>query len=111
TFAFGDSEPGVGFLCSRDKTGFKACSSPVVYPSNTRAAHTFRVQARDRAGNVSATTTYAWSVVKALEGGKPFSVSGSATGPLAPGFSSPLALTVTNPNSVAITVTELNVAV
>jgi hypothetical protein len=112
TFAFGDSEPGVSFLCSRDRARSKACKSPVVYPSNARGAHTFTVQAKDAAGNVSGATTYAWSVVKTVEeSGKPFTVAGSATGPLAPGFSSPLALTVTNPNNVAITVTDLNVSV
>jgi hypothetical protein len=112
TFAFGDSEPGVTFLCSRDRARAKACKSPIVYPSNGRGEHTFVVQAKDGAGNVSGTTTYKWSVVKKLEeSGKPFSVAGSATGPLAPGFSSPLALTVTNPNNVAITVTDLKVSV
>jgi hypothetical protein len=111
TFIFGDSEPGVSFRCSRDRARAKACSSPLTYASNSRATHTFAVRARDAAGNLSSPATYTWSVVKKLEGGKPFTVSGGATGPLAPGFSSPLALTVTNPNGVAITVTELHVAV
>jgi hypothetical protein len=112
TFVFGDTEPGVTFLCSRDRARSKACKSPVVYPRNGRGSHSFKVQAKDAAGNVSGTTTYVWSVVKTLEeSGKPFTVVGNATGPLAPGFSSPLALTVTNPNNVAITVTELNVSV
>ena len=111
TFTFGDAEPGVSFLCTRDGSRAKACTSPITYPSNSRATHTFTVQARDAAGNLSAIASATWSVVKVLEGGKPFSVSGTATSALSPGVSSPLALTVTNPNSVAITVTELNVAV
>jgi hypothetical protein len=111
-FVFGDSEPGVAFLCRRDNARFKACASPALYPSNARGAHLFAVQARDGAGNVSSITSYTWSVVKALEtSGKPFTVTGNATAPLAPGFSSPLAVTVKNPNNVAITVTELHVAV
>jgi hypothetical protein len=113
TFAFSDTEAGVSYLCARDGARATACTSPVTYPSNSRAAHKFTVQARDAAGNLSPVVTYIWSVVKALEetSGKPFTVSGSATSALAPGFSSPMALTVTNPNNVPITVTELNVAV
>ena len=112
TFSFRDSQAGVGFLCSRDHGRMIGCSSPITYPSNARGAHTFTVQARDGAGNLSPAATYTWSVVAKLEeSGKPFAVTGAATAPLAPGFSSPLALTVTNPNSVAITVTELQVAV
>lgn len=113
TFSFGDSQAGVTFLCARDRARAKSCTSPITYPSNSRSTHTFAVQALDAAGNLSAPSTYTWTVVKKLveEGGKPFTVTGNATGPLAPGFSSPLAVTVTNPNAVAITITELQVTV
>jgi len=112
TFSFRDGQAGVSFQCARDRGRMSACSSPITYASNARGPHTFTVQARDGAGNLSPAATYSWSVVQKLEeSGKPFTVTGAATAPLAPGFSSPLALTVTNPNGVAITVTELQVTV
>jgi hypothetical protein len=112
-FSFGDSEAGVNFLCARDRARAKTCTSPVTYTGNSRGTHTFTVQALDAAGNLSAPARYTWAVVKTVveESGKPFTVTGGATGSLAPGFSSPLALTVTNPNPVAITLTELQVTV
>jgi len=113
TFSFSDSQAGVSFLCARDHARAKSCTSPITYPSNSRSTHTFAVQALDAAGNLSTPSTYTWTVVKTVveEGGKPFTVTGNATGPLAPGFSSPLAVTVSNPNGVAITLTELQVTV
>jgi hypothetical protein len=113
SFSFTDSQAGVAFLCVRDRGRAKPCTSPITYPHNSRSTHTFTVEALDAAGNLSAPSTYTWKVVKAVveESGKPFAVAGNATGPLAPGFSSPLAVTVTNTNAVAITVTELQVTV
>ncbi len=102
----------MSFQCRLDRGRFKPCTSPAAYSKLARGTHTFQVLARDTAGNESGASVYSWSVVKAVEaGGKPFTVTGNATAPLAPGFSSPLAVTIKNPNSVAITVTELQVAV
>ncbi|MCW3032919.1 MAG: putative internalin [Solirubrobacterales bacterium] len=113
TFAFTDTESAAGFQCSRDKAKFKRCTSPLLYPSNSRGAHVFRVRATDAAGNLSTAATYSWTVVKAVKAtpGKPFTVTGNASGPLAPGISSPLLVTLHNPNSVPITLTALEVAV
>ena len=66
--------------------------------------------ARDAVGNLSAPATYSWTVVKTLEG-RPFTVAGSAAGPLAPGLSRAIAVTVSNPNNVPILVTSLSVSV
>jgi hypothetical protein len=106
TFVFSDSEAGVGFLCAKDDSKFTSCTSPKVYETVSQGEHTFFVQARDAAGNVSPATQHSWTVFT-----KTFSIEGKLSGTLAPGVSQPLALTVTNPNTKPITVTGLQVTV
>jgi len=113
SFAFSDSEPGVTLLCRRDGAKLASCASPTSYSGLTLGEHTFQAQARDAAGNLSASASYSWTIVKELpkEAGKPFTVSGNASGPLAPGVTRALAITVSNPNNVAISVTALTATV
>jgi hypothetical protein len=106
TFVFKDSEVGVSFLCAKDETKFSVCTSPKTYENASQGEHTFYVQARDAAGNVSAATPYSWSIFT-----KTFTIEGTLSGTLAPGVSQPLALTVTNPNTKPIIVTGLQVTV
>ena len=54
TFRFAASEPGSRFLCKLDRRRFRRCASPKTYTQLEPGAHTFRVKARDRAGNVDA---------------------------------------------------------
>jgi len=54
TFSFASSEPGSRFVCKLDNRRFKSCASPKTYKRLASGAHTFRVKARDRAGNVDA---------------------------------------------------------
>jgi hypothetical protein len=112
-FSFSDSEHGVTLLCRRDGARFEHCTSPTSYGGLSLGAHTFQVQARDAVGNTSAAATYSWTIVKEVTepAGKPFTVTGNASGPLAPGLTRSLAITLTNPNSVAITVTALSASV
>jgi hypothetical protein len=112
-FAFSDGEPGVTLLCRRDGARFDRCTSPTSYGSLSLGAHTFQVQARDALGNTSAAATYSWTIVKEVieAAGKPFTVTGNASGPLAPGLTRSLAITLSNPNNVAITVTALSASV
>jgi hypothetical protein len=63
SFSFSDSEAGVSFLCKLDAAPVSACTSPVSYPNLALGSHSFSVQANDAAGNVSAATSYAWSIV------------------------------------------------
>ncbi|MFI4990099.1 MAG: hypothetical protein ACHQHO_04185 [Solirubrobacterales bacterium] len=111
SFSFADVEHGVTLLCRRDGGRFDKCTSPLPYRSLSLGAHSFQVQARDAVGNTSASASYSWTIVKELpkEEGKPFTVSGNASGPLAPGMTQPLAITLSNPNNVTITVTALTV--
>jgi hypothetical protein len=113
SFSFSDSEHGVTLLCRRDGARFERCASPTSYGSLSLGAHTFQVQARDAVGNTSAAATFSWTIVKEVveAAGKPFTVAGNASGPLAPGLTRTLAIVLSNPNNVAITVTALSASV
>jgi hypothetical protein len=112
TFAFGDEEHGARLLCRRDGARFSTCTSAKTYTSLSLGAHRFEVEATDAVGNTSAPAGYSWTIAKTVEAsGKPFTVTGDASGSLAPGVTQPLAITLSNPNGVAIEVTSLTVAV
>jgi hypothetical protein len=112
TFVFGDAEHGARLLCRRDGARFNSCASPQSYASLSLGAHRFEVEAIDAVGNTSSPAGYSWTIAKTVEtSGKPFTVTGNASGPLAPGVSRALAVTVTNPNNVSIEVTALTVGV
>lgn len=55
TFHFSATESGATFECSWEGAAFSACTSPAIFQSLTEGSHTFRVRARDIAGNVDAT--------------------------------------------------------
>lgn len=62
TFTFTDAEAGVSFLCRLDAAAFAACTSPRSYSGLAQGSHTFRVKARDAAGNESSETSWTWTV-------------------------------------------------
>jgi hypothetical protein len=63
SFTFSSTEGGATFECSRDGASFSACTSPTSFQALSEGSHTFRVRARDAAGNVDATpASYSWSV-------------------------------------------------
>jgi hypothetical protein len=109
TFAFTDTEAGAGFECRVDGAAYATCTSPIAYHGLSAATHHFDVRAFDGAGNRSAATGYDWKVSSTT--GLPFTVSGNLAGLLAPGLSGALNLTVSNPNSDPILVTQLTVTV
>jgi Bacterial Ig-like domain len=114
TFTFADGEQAARFLCRRDGSRFSACSSPQPYSSLPLGSHRFEVEAVDAVGNTSAPAGYTWTIVKEIAKeaeGKPFTVSGSASGPLSPGVTRALVITLSNPNNVTITVTALTATV
>ncbi|MGC1378683.1 MAG: AAA-like domain-containing protein [Anaerolineales bacterium] len=61
TFEF-TSPSAANFRCQLDLNSFAACISPVVYFTLPPGAHTFRIEAIDSKGNISAPLTYAWVV-------------------------------------------------
>ena len=64
TFNFTSTEEGSTFECSRDGASFAPCSSPRTYPGPLgNGAHSFRVRATDRAGNLDeAAARYDWTI-------------------------------------------------
>jgi uncharacterized protein YjiK len=62
TFSFSDTEAGVSFGCQVDGKAFSACSSPKKYTGLAVGSHTFSVEARDAAGNLSGVSTFTWTI-------------------------------------------------
>lgn len=62
TFSFTDGDATGVFLCSLDDDSFSSCTSPLTYDGLSAGSHTFRVKARDAAGNESPVTSYAWFI-------------------------------------------------
>ena len=62
TFAFTSSQSGVSFLCQLDSGAEATCTSPKNYSGLSEGSHTFRVKARDDAGNTSAPASHTWVV-------------------------------------------------
>jgi hypothetical protein len=109
TFTFTDHESGVGYECRLDD-GWSACSSPKTYAGLDPGRYTFSVRALDAVGNRSQPASFTWTITRVTN--RDFSISGSANALLYPGAPArPIVLTLTNPNSVAIYVTNLQVAV
>jgi hypothetical protein len=55
TFGFRSTERGSTFQCRLDRRTWRRCSSPTTYRGLAFGPHTFRVRARDAAGNVDPT--------------------------------------------------------
>jgi hypothetical protein len=63
SFSFSDTGGGVTFLCQLDEGGFTTCTSAKGYigPLN-EGSHTFKVKARDAAGNESDEASFTWTI-------------------------------------------------
>jgi hypothetical protein len=78
TFSF-FSEEGSSFECSLDEADFSSCNSPTTLEELPAGEHSFRVRARDRAGNVeSEPATYSWTRDLAVMEGSGCSAPGGA---------------------------------
>jgi hypothetical protein len=109
TFTFTDGEPGVRYECVLDDD-WSACSSPRTYAGLDPDRHSFSVRAVDAVGNHSRWASYSWTVTRQTN--RDFSITGNANALLYPGAPArPIALTLSNSNSVAIYVTSLQVTV
>jgi large repetitive protein len=107
-FAFADAvASGVAFQCDLDHRGWQTCTTPITYGALSPGAHTFGVRAT-QGSRVSAPAQYAWSVTSPTGG--PFTIRSSTIAPLYPGAAGrTIALTLANPNSSSITVTNLTI--
>ncbi len=62
SFAFASTESGATFKCLLDTGTEGVCTSPKSYTGLAEGAHTFKVKAVDRAGNVGTWVSSSWSV-------------------------------------------------
>jgi hypothetical protein len=63
SFSFGDTQAGVSFQCQLDGSGFSACTSPQNYAGPlSQGSHTFAVEAKDTAGNLSGAANFTWTI-------------------------------------------------
>lgn len=63
SFTFSSSDTTATFECRLDTAAFAACTSPYTYPNLADGSHTFIVQAKDPAGNVTATQpSFTWTI-------------------------------------------------
>jgi large repetitive protein len=63
SFTFTASETGSTFECSLDNAAFAACTSPRALSSLAPGAHSFRVRARDAAGNLDGSpAAHNWTI-------------------------------------------------
>lgn len=110
TFAWHDAEAGVTYECSKENGSFQPCSSPLTYQVATTndGQHQFAVRAIDAVGNVSEAASYKWKV----SAGSPsqFVIHGSVSG-LMIGVAKSVPLTIDNPNSVPIFISQLTFSV
>jgi hypothetical protein len=112
TFAW-SSQPAADvsrYECSQENGAWFTCTSPRTYTvaATNNGTHQFAVRAVDAAGNVSTSASYNWKVTQT--NGAPFQVTGSLSG-LTIGRTTPITITLTNPNTVAIYVTSLSVSI
>jgi hypothetical protein len=62
-FRFRDSRRGVRFLCSINRSSFRACTSPMHFRRLRPGTNVFRVRARTKSGAASSPTHYRWTVL------------------------------------------------
>lgn len=110
-FRYSDSEQDVSFWCGLDGGAYKACHDEHEYDHLASGAHTFCVDAKDQAGNLSAAACYTWQIGA---GAAAFTIAGSPLpgSLLYPGAPAVVInLVFTNPNASPITVQSVNVSV
>jgi hypothetical protein len=63
SFRFLDGRRGARFLCSVDRSAFRACHSPARFTHQRLGKHVFRVEARTASGVTSGPTRYRWTIL------------------------------------------------
>jgi hypothetical protein len=111
-FSF-DVQAGMEFQCALDSSDWRSCSSPAIYLGLSIGSHTFCVRSVSPTGIPSLPACTIWVVhgveqppVTSPPSGS-FTIAGDQPGLLAPGLGGPVPVTITNPQSFPITVTDL----
>lgn len=114
----GPAAPTRRFSCSLDEAGWTACRSPYVLTGLGLGPHALAVRALSRSGRPGPANSYSWRQIEPSPAEhqvdpKPFSIElRGQLDELFPGHPPQhLPLLITNPNSVAIEVTSLSVAI
>jgi hypothetical protein len=115
-----DVLPGLDFECMIDTSGWQPCSNPAVYVGLGTGSHTFCVRSVRQngvPGLPSCTTWFIHSPVQpAAAPPQPapptppagtFTISGNVSGLLSPGIGAAVPVTITNPLTFPLTVTDL----
>jgi hypothetical protein len=105
SFAFSDTQAGVSFVCSLDASTFTTCSDGQSYFGLVQGSHTFTVEAKDHSGNLSTTTSFAWTVDTT-----PPLISGVAAPPANANGWNNTAVTVSFTCSLAVTLPGIGIA-
>jgi large repetitive protein len=119
-FSF-DVPPGLDFECMIDASGWHQCSNPAIYVGLGTGRHTFCVRSVRQngvPGLPSCTTWFIHSPVQPAAAPSPtpvppvppagtFTISGNVPGLLSPGIGAPVPVTITNPLTFPLTVTDL----
>jgi hypothetical protein len=112
-----DGDGDVEFECSLDAGDWQTCASPVIYVGLALGPHTFCVRSLLPIGIPSTPTCTSWSISAPDQPAAPsppapgFTITGDQPAVLAPGLGGPVPVTITNPQSFPITVTDLVVTV
>ena len=108
---------GLEFECSLDSGAWETCTSPVIYVGLAAGRHTFCVRSLLPNGIPSTPSCTSWFIRSADQPATPspaptgFTITGDQPTVLAPGLGGPVPVTITNPQSFPITVSNLVVTV
>jgi hypothetical protein len=111
TFTMTDSESPITYKCSLDGSPYTSCTNPVTYNLISSGTHVFDAEPIDQLGNVGIYNEWKWTINGLSGSGQPFTISSGTVPTLYPGGAADtLDLSLTNPNSVTIYVTNLTSA-
>jgi hypothetical protein len=129
TFDFADGVAGVSYVCSLDSGPFRVCASPERVERLPAGRHLFTVTAKDATGQLSAPTSYAWTVSDRIpsrstadagnagssgnsgNAAAALSISGTSSKVFYPGTNYPIDLTFDNSSSASISVKSVTVTI
>ena len=115
-FTFGGAD-GLEFECSLDSSDWQPCTSPAMYVGLAAGRHAFCVRSLLPNGIPSTPSCTSWFIHSPEQAAIPaptpigFTITGDQPTVLVPGVGGPIPVTITNPQSFPITVTDLVVTV
>ncbi len=113
-----DVPPGMQFQCSLDQSGWQPCTNPAIYVGLGAGSHTFCTRSIGPTGIPSLPSCTTWVIHSSDQNANAqtppppppagtFTITGDLPSLLAPGLGGPVPVTITNPLSFPLTVTDL----